>query len=100
MKMDAGELNNIQEGPVDDVLFQVPQNYQKGMVSAIDMGDTEKGATQSSSAPRDETVMLIDMAKLEYTKRNKADALPAAQVCFESCMAGNTVHGSQRAFGH
>ncbi|RRS29905.1 MAG: hypothetical protein P794_09710 [Epsilonproteobacteria bacterium (ex Lamellibrachia satsuma)] len=69
------ELSNIQEGPVDDALFQVPQNYQKATVSMIDMGDTGKETTQSSSAPRDETVMLIDMAKLEYTKGNKVASL-------------------------
>ena len=68
------ELANIQQGPVDDAMFQVPQNYQKVTVKSIDRGDSKKGAGQSASAPKDETAMLIDMAKLDYTKGSKASA--------------------------
>jgi hypothetical protein len=68
------ELANIQQGPVDDAMFQVPQNYQKVTVKSIDKGGSKKGAGQSSSAPKDETSMLIDMAKLDYTKGDKANA--------------------------
>jgi hypothetical protein len=68
------ELTNIQQGPVDDAMFQVPQNYQKVTVQSIDKGDSKKGAGQSPSAPKDETAMLIDMAKLDYTKGDKANA--------------------------
>jgi hypothetical protein len=68
------ELNNIQQGPVDDAMFQVPQNYQKVTVRSIDKVDSEKGAAQSPSAPKEETAILIDMAKLEYTKGEKANA--------------------------
>jgi len=68
------ELTNIQLGPVDDDMFQVPKDYQKATVESIDMGDLEKGAVQSPSAPREETSMLIDMAKLDYTKGDKANA--------------------------
>jgi len=68
------ELTNIQQGPVDDALFQVPQNYQKVTVKSIDKGGSKKGAGQSPSAPKDETAMLIDMAKLDYTKGSKASA--------------------------
>jgi len=68
------ELTNIQQGPVDDAMFQVPQNYQKVTVKSIDKGGSKKGAGQSSSAPKDETAMLIDMAKLDYTKGDKANA--------------------------
>ena len=69
------ELTNIQEGPVDSTVFQIPQNYQKATVSTIDMGEKEKGSSQSLSAPRDETAMLIDMAKQEYSKGNKVTAI-------------------------
>ena len=68
------ELTNIQQGPADDAMFQVPQNYQKVTVQSIDKGGSKKGAGQSSSAPKDETAMLIDMAKLDYTKGDKANA--------------------------
>jgi len=68
------ELTNIQQGPVDDAMFQVPQNYQKATVQSIDKGGPKKGADQSSSAPKDETTMLIDMAKLDYTKGDKPNA--------------------------
>ena len=68
------ELANIQQGPVDNAMFQVPQNYQKVTVKSIDKGDSKKDAGQSPSAPKDETAMLIDMAKLDYTKGSKASA--------------------------
>jgi hypothetical protein len=68
------ELTNIQQAPVDDAIFQVPQNYQKVTVRSIDRVDSEKEAVQSPSAPKDETAMLIDMAKLDYTKGEKANA--------------------------
>jgi len=68
------ELTNIQQGPVDDAMFQVPQNYQKVTVKSIDKDGSKKGAGQSPSAPKDETAMLIDMAKLDYTKGSKASA--------------------------
>jgi len=69
------ELTNIQQGPVDDAMFQVPQNFQKVTVQSIDKGGSKKGAGQSPSAPKDETAMLIDMAKLDYTKGDKANAV-------------------------
>lgn len=68
------ELTNIQQGAVDDAIFQVPQNYQKVTARSIDMGDSEKGAVQSPYTPKEETAMLIDMAKLDYTKGDKANA--------------------------
>ena len=68
------ELTNIKQGQVDDAMFQVPQNYQKVTVKSIDKGGSKKGVGQSPSAPKDETAMLIDMAKLDYTKGSKANA--------------------------
>ena len=68
------ELTNIQRGPVDDAIFQVPQNFQRVTVRTIEKADSKKEAVQSSSAPKDETAMLIDMAKRDYTKGEKANA--------------------------
>jgi len=68
------ELTNIKQGQVDDAMFQVPQNYQKVTVKSIDKDGSKRDAGQSPYAPKDETVMLIEMAKLDYAKGSKANA--------------------------
>lgn len=72
------EMSDIQKTAVDDTIFQVPKDYKHMTVKSLDKGEPPKRATQKSSATREETALLIDMAKLAYKKGYTANA--AAQL--------------------
>ena len=72
------EMSNIQKTAVDEAIFQVPKDYKHMTVKSLDKGEPPKGTRQKPSAPKEETAMLIDMAKLAYNKGYTANA--AAQL--------------------
>ncbi len=72
------EMTNIQKSAVNDAIFQVPQDYKHVTVKSLDKGTSKKGTKQKPPAPQEETIMLIDMAKLAYKKGYTANA--AAQL--------------------
>ncbi len=72
------EITNLQKSALNDAIFQLPKDYKHMTVKSLDKGTSPKGAKQQSPAPQEETVMLIDMAKLAYKKGYTANA--AAQL--------------------
>jgi len=72
------EMTNIQKVAVDESIFQVPKDFKHMTVKSLEKGEPPKAVAQKPSTPKEETAMLIDMAKLAYYKGYKANA--AAQL--------------------
>lgn len=72
------EMTNIQKVAVDESIFQVPKDFKHMTVKSLERGEPPKATAPKPSAPKEETAMLIDMAKLAYHKGYKANA--AAQL--------------------
>lgn len=72
------ELSNIEKVRVNESIFEVPKDYKHMTVKSLEKEKSKKEGSRKPSAPKEETAMLIDMAKLAYKKGYTANA--AAQL--------------------